>query len=324
MPLSRIARTLGLTIALCATIVRVAHAGGTNDAKLAGLRHYAAGQFQEAIPYFDQVLAQHKRDLEILIKRGVCYLRVDRPLDALEDFDRVNQYSGWGARVFGANTGLTPLSTWIVPPAPDVSFAENWGNRGIALLMVGRDEEALESFRTSIALWEQPQNRGGAMGGQGRGQIVRGRAGAYEGLGQSYHRLGQDEQAYAAYSQAVVIDPTDPNGHAGRAEILTALKLFDAADTDYSEAIRLDPSHSRAHCGRGIIRTELGRDDLALADFNQAIAADPSFARAYSYRGGLYARRGQNDRRSQTTMRSFACCQGTSERARTAADYSCG
>ena len=183
MPLTRIARTFGLTIVLCATIVRIAHAGNTNDAKLAGLRHYAAGQFQEAIPYFDQVLIQHKRDLEILIKRGVCYLRVDRPLDALEDFDRVNQYSGWSARVFGANPGLTPLSTWILPAPPDVSFAENWGNRGIALLMVGRDEEALESFRTSVALWEQPQNRGAVMGGQDRAKMVRGRAGAYEGLG---------------------------------------------------------------------------------------------------------------------------------------------
>ena len=85
---------------------------------------------------------------------------------------------------------------------------------------------------------------------------MRSQAGAYEGFGQAYHRLGQDEQAYQAYSQAIAIDPTDANGFAGRGDVLATLKLFDAAEADYTEAIRLDPTHSRAYCGRGIIRYE--------------------------------------------------------------------
>ena len=128
---------------------------------MTGLRLYESGQFPQAIPYFDQVLASHKRDLEILIKRGACYLRMNQPEKALADFDRVNQYSTWSSRVFGAGPILTPLSTWMPMPAPDVSFAESWGNRGIALLMLGRDQEALESFRVSTNLWNQPQNRPG-------------------------------------------------------------------------------------------------------------------------------------------------------------------
>ena len=56
-----------------------------------------------------------------------------------------------------------------------------------------------------------------------------------------------------AYNQAIAIDPTDPNGFAGRGDVLAAQRLFDQAIADYSEAIRLDPSHSRAFAGRGIV-----------------------------------------------------------------------
>ena len=35
----------------------MALAGGTNDARFTGLRLYESGKFQDAIPYFDQVLA---------------------------------------------------------------------------------------------------------------------------------------------------------------------------------------------------------------------------------------------------------------------------
>ena len=219
-------------------------ARGTNDARLEGLALYKAGRFKEAIPYFDQVLARHGRDLEILIKRGACYITLDEPVKALADFDRVNQYSGWASRVFLAGEPyLQPLSTWLPTPAPDVFFAESWGNRGIALLMLGRNEEALQSFLAATSLWNRNQDRK-INGG-------RGRAAAYQGLGQAYHRVGQDELALRAYSEAISIFPADANGFAGRGETLASLRLLDQAIANYSEAIALDSSHSRAYCGRG-------------------------------------------------------------------------
>ena len=124
---------------------------------------------------FDQVLARHGRDLEILIKRGACYLKLEKPERALADFDRVNQRSLWASRVFGQNAIYDPNSTWLPLPIPDTSFAESWGNRGIALLMLERNEEALASFKTAVQLWDQPQNRSL--------DIYAGRAAAYQGSG---------------------------------------------------------------------------------------------------------------------------------------------
>jgi tetratricopeptide (TPR) repeat protein len=291
----RIVLAIGVAIVVGVPVSETARANAANEDRLAGIRLYDAGQYREAIPFFDHVLASHKRDLEILIKRGVCYLRCNEAEKALADFDRVNAYSNWGSRVFGGGDGLNPLSTWWTMPAPDVSFAENWGNRGIALLMLGRDAEALESFRVSTNLWNQPQNQSRAVTSGDRAKILRSRAGAYEGLGQAHLRLGQTELAFQAYSEAISIDQTDANGFAGRADVLVALKLLDAAESDYTKAIRLDAAHSRAYCGRGIARSELGRDEHALADLDRAIALDAQFAKAYSYRGGLHARRGQNE-----------------------------
>ncbi len=253
MRLPRVVLRIGLSIVLSVTIAATARARGTNDDRLQGLRLFESKQYIDAIPYFDRVLARHKRDLEILIKRGACHLVVNQPEKALADFDRVNEYSSWASRVFGpAGGGLggfAPGSTWISVPVPDVTFAENWGNRGLALLMLGRDEEALQSFRTSTDLWSQPQNQPQSVLPANRAKMFRGHAGAHEGLGQAYHRLGQDELAFQAYSAAISIDATDPNGYAGRGDVLASLKLLDAALTDFDEAIRLDPAHSRATAG---------------------------------------------------------------------------
>jgi tetratricopeptide (TPR) repeat protein len=284
-----------LIIVLGATFVPSARAGGTNDDRFTGLQLYAAGQYQAAIPHFDKVIASHKRDLEILLKRGSCYLHLNEPLKALDDFERVTQYGTWTSAVFARSPIFNPDNVPAYAPLPSFTFPESWGHRGVALLMLGRDPEALESFRTSVYLWNQSGNAPWNVLPQHRAKLLRSKADSYEGFGQAYLRLGQTEQAFQMYSEAIAIDPSDANGFAGRADVLAHLKLLDAADADYSEAIRLDTMHSRAFCGRGIVRSDQGRDELALADFDRAIALDPGFAKAYSYRGSVRSRRGQTE-----------------------------
>ena len=63
------------------------------------------------------MIERHPRDIEALIKRGNGHLRLDRPQQALADFDRVIK--------------LTPLNP------------SGHTDRGIALLMLGRNDEAL-------------------------------------------------------------------------------------------------------------------------------------------------------------------------------------
>jgi tetratricopeptide (TPR) repeat protein len=261
-------------MAMAAMVAGRAHADPTRADRDQGLRLYQAGRFAEAIPYFDRVLERHPRDTTILNDRGICYLRRDQPQKALADFDRINGHTGAFMRGFGDRFGVD-----------SPTYPEAVGNRGVALLMLGRDQEALESFQNSVRLWRW----------QGPLMPARSIAGAYEGLGQAYHRLGQDAAAIEAYNRAIATDPTDPNALVGRGDVLADRKLFDEAIADYAEAIRLDSAHSRAFGGRGIALYLQGRDEAAITDFDRAIAMDPDFAKAYSYRGAAHARSGRND-----------------------------
>ena len=259
-------------------------AGGANDARLEGLKLYQSGHYAEALLCFDEVLARRGRDLEILNKRAGCYLALEQPEKALADCDRVNQHSNWASRVFGVNPIFDPNSTTLPIGSSDVFFAESWGNRGIALLMLERNEEALDSFKTAIRLWNRPQDLNSKAG----------RAAAYQGLGQAYHRLREDETALKAYDLAISINPADANGFAGRGDVFESQRMLDRAVPDYTEAIRLNPEHSRAYCGRAVAYFALNSDAAALADLDKAIELDPNLGKAYSFRGAVHARQGRN------------------------------
>jgi tetratricopeptide (TPR) repeat protein len=278
---SKVARVIGFMMAMGIVAASPARGDSTSASQEEGLRLYSAGNFAEAIPYFDQVLARHHNNVQVLNARGVCYLRTEQPEKALADFDRINRRSVQAANLWGGFVDL-----W---------FAESYGNRGIALLMLGRDQDALESFQQSMSLWNMPQYSPRSVLPQHGPRMVRGRAGAYQGLGQAYHRLGQESAAVESYNAAIAIDPTDPNGFAGRGDVLASQRLFDQAIADFTEAIRLDATHARAFASRGIVFFGLGRDEAALSDLDQAVALDPRFAKAYSYRGAAHARRGQNE-----------------------------
>ena len=281
----RIARVIGVVLAIGIVAPAPARGNSTTAAQTEGLRLYHAGNFAEAIPYFDQVLARHPNNAEILNVRGICYLRTEQPERALVDFDRINRRGVQASRIFSG--GFFPSSMGLTEPPVDLSYAESHGNRGIALLMLGRDQDALESFQQSVFFWNMPQNRSQRM--------ARSRAGAYEGLGQAYLRLGQEAAALESYNQAISIDASDPNAFAGRGDVLASQRLFNEAIADFTEAIRLDATSSRAFASRGIVYYGLGRDGAALNDLDRAVGLDPKFAKALSYRGATHARLGRNE-----------------------------
>ncbi|MGZ3434084.1 MAG: tetratricopeptide repeat protein, partial [Isosphaeraceae bacterium] len=82
-----------LTFLLTLLTTSPALADRTAGARNQGFQLYEAGRYQEAIGALNRVLEKHPRDIETLIKRGNCYLRLDQPARALPDFDRVVRYS---------------------------------------------------------------------------------------------------------------------------------------------------------------------------------------------------------------------------------------
>src|SRR6516165_10658221 len=122
----RIARVVGVVMALAAMSAGQAYADSTRADRDQGLRLYEAGRFAEAIPYFNRVLERHHRDIEVRLKRGACYVVTDQPAKALADFDWVNSVSGHVAGVF--NGGFNETTAGITPANPDPWYPNSFGN----------------------------------------------------------------------------------------------------------------------------------------------------------------------------------------------------
>jgi tetratricopeptide (TPR) repeat protein len=245
-------------------------AASTNEQRHEAFVLYDQGRWQEAIARLDAVLEKHPKDIEALTKRGNCYMRLDRPIKALTDFDRL---------------------VAIRPHLP-----EGHTNRAVALVMLGRYDDAESEFFRSLALWSSPDNRfGTSFNAQRRNQLAADKATVHSGLAQVYHRTGRDAEALGQYELALAIFNGDPNTYIGRGDAYRALGDADRALADFDEAIRLAPGNARAFASRGRLFEDLKDTDRALADYDQAIAADPNYAFAYSLRGGLRSRLGRNE-----------------------------
>jgi tetratricopeptide (TPR) repeat protein len=70
-----------------------------------------------------------------------------------------------------------------------------------------------------------------------------------------------------------------------KGEELEKIGDLNGAILDYSEAIRVDPDNPDAHVHRGKARLEMKDSDGALRDFSEAIEVDPKYAEAYYHRG---------------------------------------
>jgi tetratricopeptide (TPR) repeat protein len=239
-----------------------------SDLRAEAFRLHGLGLYRESLPYFDELLVRKSKDLEALNKRGTALLHLNQPERALVDFDRVIQ--------------INPRFGFDYASSGAPATAEAWTNRGIALVMLSHDDEAMLAFQRAISL---------------RGFFVNanpaGLASDYCGVGQVYHRQGNDVRALDAFARAIRMNPADPNSHVGQGLAYEALGMRDRAQTSFGEAIRLAPNNSRAYGFRAATLERMDRIDDALSDYGQAIRSDPSAAVVHRLRGALLCRQGR-------------------------------
>jgi tetratricopeptide (TPR) repeat protein len=283
MRIPQAGRGVAIVLVLVAGMTAAAaRAETTTDLRAEAFRLYDAGLYREALPYLDAVLSRKHRDIEARIKRGNVYLHLDQPAQARADFDTVIRF------------------------AP--SFPSTYTDRGIADIMLGELDAARSDFSRAIALYGSPVgsidllgsndpnsswNLGGYAPPVSFDRWGQRRAIAHCGLGQVYHRMGQDEQAIAEYNRAIQLNPGDPNNYAGRGEAYAARDQLDPALADFNEAVRIDPGHVQGHRLRAASLSRLGQNENALADLDALIRANPTDAGALKNRGGVLVRMGK-------------------------------
>jgi tetratricopeptide (TPR) repeat protein len=97
------------------------------------------------------------------------------------------------------------------------------------------------------------------------------------------------------FYRSFLLDRRDPDAHVERGDILIALNHDQEALAAYDQALGLDRLHVKAHVGRGIALDGLGRPDEALSAFGRAVEIRPGHAEAYFHRGSGLRERGHLD-----------------------------
>ncbi len=172
----------------------------------------------------------------------------------------------------------------INPRAPDA-----WSNRGLALGMLDRNGEALESFEQSLAL--RPDNPD-ALNGRGRlllrleragdalamfdaaVALAPGHFGAQTNRGSALAALGRLDEALAQHDALLANAPSQPSLHFNRGLTLASLGRHTDAIAAYDRAIALRPEHVTAHLNRGVALQALNRHQEAIASFENVLKLD--------------------------------------------------
>ena len=134
-------------------------------------------------------------------------------------------------------------------------------NLALALVELGRLEEAAGHFKTSLAL--EPK------------------AEIYSDLGFTMARLGRSEAARADYQKALELDPNCASAHFNLAVTFVQAGKFAEAESHYRQALPGRPT-AETHNGLGFVLARQGRADEAVAEFRKAIDIDPKFTPAYN------------------------------------------
>ena len=100
-------------------------------------------------------------------------------------------------------------------------------------------------------------------------------------LGMLLYRDGKPEQAIAQYTEALRLEPDDPEVHVDLAMALAGAGRSTEAMAEYAEALRLDPDQPKAHNNVGNTLAADGRLDEAVTHYRAAIRADPHYADAH-------------------------------------------
>jgi tetratricopeptide (TPR) repeat protein len=89
-------------------------------------------------------------------------------------------------------------------------------------------------------------------------------------------KLGKDDAAIEDYSEAIRLNPKDPEAPYNRGLAYLRSEKYDYAARDFSEAIRIQPRNAAVYVQRGMSRLYQGKEKEAEADFQKAYQIEPA------------------------------------------------
>jgi tetratricopeptide (TPR) repeat protein len=164
--------------------------------------------------------------------------------------------------------GLLDHSRKWTKAEPDKTSA--WFYLGVALIELGRYQEAIEACREGMRL--DPDD-----------------GYALYNLGKAYFELGRRQQAVKVFKQTIRLEPDHAPGHLGLGVAYNTLGRHREAVGPLKQAIRLQPELAEAHGALGVAYVSIGRRQQAVKAFKQAIRIKPDYPQTHLNLGATYS-----------------------------------
>jgi tetratricopeptide (TPR) repeat protein len=165
--------------------------------------------------------------------------------------------------------------------------AEAHGNLGIALLEVGRIDEAMARFRRAL-------------------QIKPDYAEAHNVVGNVLLDRGRPEEAAASYRSAIAAKPGYADAHNNLGNALLHLRRVDEAAGSYRRALEIRPDYAEVHNNLGNALIDLGQLEEATASYRRALELKPDFAEAHGSLGNALLQLGRLEEAVASYQRALA------------------
>jgi serine/threonine-protein kinase len=250
--------------------------------------HNEQAQFGEALPYAMTAVALRRRSASAMDGLAACLVGLGRHEEAAAALGRLVRESPreWGRLlVFGGQIEDAGARTTAVPlyrTAADLALTN-----------------PVETFLTSsvppLSSRQRPGLSESVLPALREGLASRPTASARFTLATFLGSAGQNDEAIAAYREALRLKPGDGDEYATLGSCLSLLQRYDEATAAYREALRLRPGHVTALAGLAAALDRGGKPEEALATYREAIRLHPGHVASRVEFGALLARRGDHD-----------------------------
>jgi len=197
--------------------------------------HFDRGEYDDAIPYYDELLRREAGDSRALLMRGVSHERDGSPRLALSDYGGAARSGELRAVLYRINLNIKRGDTGAAEE--DLAQLRNAGlagsDRVVQMVLIGSLRLAQGQHRMAAAAFEQAIKAGQTAAAQEHVQTARYNA------AQAYYHLGDFARAYDHYAAA-----TQPSSQWGDYEYgpdpidayMLGLLAYLAGDFDAAEA----------------------------------------------------------------------------------------
>ena len=269
--------------------------GGTQDSFTEALRLHQSGQFAEAERLYRQILTHDPRHADSLHLLGVLAYQRGQAQSAI---DLIGQAIAINDAVpfFHNNRGLALVALGRIDDAAahyeralalKADYVEALSNLGNLRLMQGRAEDAIALHKRALA--HNPDYAEGQMN-----------------LGNALREEGKPGEAVARYERAIALRPDYAEALSNLGNALHDLGKLGEARASYERALTLRPDFAEACGNLGNVLHEAGEIDAAITQLERAIALRPDYAEAQNGLGLVLDKKGEYDKAIACFERALA------------------